>query len=234
MIDVHDGAKSLGERLKALREQKQLTQAAVAATVGVAISTVSRWGRNGHSLGFDDAVKLASLYGVGVSELTGDDSTESPMGGGQGIMRRVKLVGQLQAGSWREAIEFPPEEQGELPIYLAPHQRHLVAQAFRVCGQSMNKLYPHETIVIVAATIANKIQPRSGQVVLVQRRNKRGQIEATLKEYVVGPDGVKWLWPRSTDPQYQTPLAYKEGDEDVVITGIVIRAHINEEDRVGK
>ena len=56
--------------------------------------------------------------------------------------------------------------------------------------------------------------------VIVQRRNADGLFEATLKEYVVDEHGKKWLWPRSYDPEHQSPVQYKGGNE-VTITGVM-------------
>lgn len=144
-------------------------------------------------------------------------------------MRRIRVVGELRAGDWREAIEFAPDDQFDVSAPMHPGLPDIPLRGFIVRGPSMNRLYPDGTLVFVAATIANGITPKNGQRVLVQRMDKRGLVEATLKELVVNEDGSKWLWPRSTDPQHQAPILYgKTGEEEVTITGIVMASFVME------
>lgn len=99
---------------------------------------------------------------------------------------------------------------------------------FEIKGESMNLKFPDKTVVVVVSYIELGKQPKSGDYVIVRRRNKIGDIEASCKEYVVDSSGTAWLWPRSTDPRFQAPLPCdpEDGDDSVEITGLVTQAII--------
>jgi hypothetical protein len=146
----------------------------------------------------------------------------------------VPLVGVLQAGNWREAVEIPEDDQRmiEAPIPSVidgvPTSR-LELQAFEVAGTSMNLVYPEGTTVYAASTMSYR-EPEHGDRVIVIRKDKHGLVEATLKELVIEDDGKKWLWPRSHDPEHQAPLPYNNGEE-VVVSGIVVASLVIEASR---
>ncbi|QKC99217.1 helix-turn-helix domain-containing protein [Mesorhizobium sp. NZP2298] len=217
---------TVGSRIRAARKAKGLTQKQLAKQIPTDESSISRWERDEQGITLDNAVALAGVLGVSVQYLqTGDEVV--PVGNKN--MRLIRVVGEVQAGVWREAIEWAPDDQDEIPVITPPEYRNLVMSAYVVRGPSMNMYYPSGTHVIVASTIANGISPKNGSKVLVSRLNKDGLYEATLKEYVIDKDGKVWLWPRSTDPQFQEPIAYKNGDtEEVTITGIVALSQITE------
>jgi hypothetical protein len=151
--------------------------------------------------------------------------------------RRVPLVGVLQAGDWREAVEYPEGDQRliEAPIPNTidgiPTSR-LELQAFEVAGSSMNQVYPPGTTVYAASTMSYR-EPEHEDRVIVIRKDKHGLVEATLKELIIGEDGKKWLWPRSYDPEYQAPLQYRNGSDgdEVMISGIVVASLVLEASR---
>lgn len=134
---------------------------------------------------------------------------------------RVEYGGDVQAGVWHEANDFGEGEP--LPIIWmlnVPHYNDM--RYYRVRGLSMNKIYSDNDVVVVASVFTNPLLPRHEDIVLVQRRNKRGLYEATLKELQIDTVGRKWLWPRSTAPEFQAPLDLSGSESDVQITGVVV------------
>jgi len=218
--------RSVGTRIKELRKGKKLTQQTLAKLIGVNTSTISKWETGEQGLHADNAGTLASMLGVTVEYLMGREKRKS------GLMASprsvpLRVVGELQAGVWREAVELPPEDQETIPFFVPPEYRSYTMAAYVIRGNSMNMLYPSGSYVAVASTIANGITPRSGQKVLVSRRNRDGLYEATIKEYVVDDHGTEWLWPRSTSPEHQAPVRVRDaGTEEVIITGVVILAQV--------
>lgn len=216
----------VGLRIKDLRRDKGLTQVRLAKMVGVSTSTISKWETGEQGPTAENANSVAEALGVSVDRLlsggkSGFVQSRTP----RGVL--VPVVGELQAGAWREAVEIPPDDRDSIPFFVPPEYRDLQLAAYVVRGNSMNQVFRHGSYVLVASTIANGIRPRNGQNVLVSRRNRDGLYEATLKEYVVSPDGSEWLWPRSTAPEYQAPIRIVDGDtEEVVITGVVIMAQM--------
>lgn len=217
--------KAMAEKIKQLRTSLGLRQVEFAERVDVDQSIVSKWERGLQEPNAERTVRLAELAGQTVGEWLG----LRPMTSRDAHTRTYKIVGELRAGDWKEAIEFAPDEQHDVAIPMAPGMPDIPLQGYIVRGNSMNQIYPDGTLVFVAATIANRIQPRSGQKVLVQRRNADGLYEATLKELVIEQDGTPWLWPRSTAPEHQAPIAWRSTDtEEVTVTGVVMASFIME------
>jgi SOS-response transcriptional repressor LexA len=147
-------------------------------------------------------------------------------------LRLVKVIGAVQAGDWREAIEWPDDEQSYVYANVDPYFVGMTIFALQVRGSSMNRLYPEGTVLICASTVElpQGFVFESGDKVIVRRRDRSGLYEATVKEYVVQPDGTVFLWPRSDDPNHQQPWALPNGAEphdesdDLRIIGLVINS----------
>jgi transcriptional regulator with XRE-family HTH domain len=208
--------ETMAEKIKALRARLGIDQKELSARIGVDQSTVSKYERGVQEPKREPSMKLAELAGVPFGEWVGVE----PVTAKDVRSKMVPVVGELCAGQWREAIEWEHDDQYSVPVLLDPDMPGYQLRGYIVRGTSMNRYYPDGSVVFAAATISNGLQPSSGDHVLVSRRNRKGQYEASLKEYVVEADGSKWLWPRSSDPAHQAPLQY-DGAEEVTITGIV-------------
>jgi len=216
---------ALAKKIRKLRADLGLMQTEFAAKIGAKQDLVSKWERGEHSPSAEYASKMAELAGVPLGSFLG----VQPLRKAEVTGHTVTVVGELQAGVWREAVEWDFEEQFEVPYYPAPNVPNMPVRAFIVRGTSMNRLYPDGTMVFVASTIANKLKPVSGNKVLVSRRNADGFYEATIKELVVDENKRKWLWPRSYDPEHQAPIEYAGGrGDEVTITGVVVQASIGQ------
>lgn len=224
----------LAKKIKDLRIQMNLKQRELGEKLGgVLQSTVSQWERGKQEPDATNNLKLAALAGVEPHEWL-----NMPKLGESTIrQRRVPVVGVLQAGDWREAVEYPEADQRliEAPIPSVidgiPTSR-LDIQAFEVAGSSMNRLYPEGTTVYAASTMSYR-EPEHEDRVIVIRKDKHGLVEATLKELIIEDDGQKWLWPRSYDPEHQAPLPYRTGSDgdEVVVSGIVVASLVIESSR---
>lgn len=215
---------AIAKKVRALRESLGLNQVEFAAKIGTRQDLVSKWERGSNMPSTEYAAKMADLAGLPLGRFIGAVPVAKSIAHGT----MVKVVGELQAGAWKEAVEWDYEDQFEIPYMPAPGVPAYPVRAFIVRGTSMNRLYPDGTLVFVASTIANKIKPVSGNKVLVSRRNADGFYEATIKELVVDDNKRKWLWPRSYDPEHQAPIEYTAGGEDTVITGVVVQATIGQ------
>lgn len=210
--------KHSGWQIQLLRKQAGMTQAELAKNVGVHQATVSKWEQGDDMPGGDMLSTLAALFGVHANEITGIGlDTKAPAG------RRVQVIGEIAAGAWAETHELSETFYANVPGLPSRFDK-VKLQGFVVKGDSMNKVYPDGSIVYVAPLNAVATWPKSGQVVMVMH-HRHGQTEATLKEYVENEHG-KLLWPRSTHPDHQKPLAIGAmgPDEEVLITGVVVAA----------
>jgi SOS-response transcriptional repressor LexA/DNA-binding transcriptional regulator YiaG len=134
-------------------------------------------------------------------------------------LRAVRVIGDVQAGVFREALEWPPEEQFDVMIEVTPTASRYPVFGLRVLGPSMNQEFREGSVALCVRLLdlpdGYKVKP--GQFVVVLRRNDHGpdQFEATIKEYHVDKNGRAWLMPRSDDPAFQAPIpADSLGNDD--------------------
>lgn len=214
--------RNLSKKIKDLRLSLGMRQMDFAKAVGgVDQSTVSKWEIGAQKPSSEQTAKIAGLANISVEQLLG---LQVPGKSEQQSMRTVLVTGELQAGSWSEATDWPHDDQYSVPAPLPEWTEGMPIHAREVRGSSMNRIYPDGTIVYVAPLPALGRKPRTGESVAVQRVDAAGNYESTLKEYVVDDDGKAWLWPRSTDPLHQAPLEYaaRKRGGDVTIVGVVV------------
>lgn len=153
--------------------------------------------------------------------------------------QNVTVLGTVQAGAWVEAIEWPLDERYTIAVPFGGTQ-YENAYGLEVRGDSMNKIYPDGTIIFVVNIYDFDGELLNGHRVVCERTDAAGNVEATVKQLVIEDDGSAWLWPRSTSPQHQQPIAVTEsglrgahlsGDVTVRVSAIVIRALTSELNR---
>ncbi len=169
------------------------------------------------SLNQETIEKLAKAAGCPASELFAEDLPFSS----------VMVLGAVQAGEWVEAVEWPEDDW--YPIQVPADERFpgVKRYALEVRGPSMNLDYPDGTIIVCVKFIDIDEQPLHADHVVVQQRREDGLTEATVKEYVVDGDGAPWLVPKSSDPNYQSPIrlpavAEDDENEDLRIVALVV------------
>lgn len=175
---------------------------------------------NGHSEGLDPRTyaKLARAVEVQAWQLSGE-TPEPPS------PTTVWVVGHVEAGEFREAVEWDRAEWYAVDVPVPPRFRGK-AKALEVRGPSMNKRYPPGTVVIWVDMLDFR-EPRDRDAVVVYSHSRDDQIEATVKEYRRVNEG-EWLWPDSTDPEHQAPINPRlpaESVKRVEIKGIVIGSY---------
>ena len=148
---------------------------------------------------------------------------------GSKTVANIRVIGAVQAGSWRTALEWAEDDQYETPVRIDPKFAGLTPIALEVRGPSMNEVFPHGTIVICVAYIELGRGPVHGERVVVQRF-RGANVEASIKEYRRDDDGIARLWPLSDHPDHQAPLRLDQSEEgeEVVISHKVVRAEIDQ------
>lgn len=156
-------------------------------------------------------------------------------------LTRVPVIGAVEAGAWREALEYLPDDDQPF-VDVPPDPRYPSSRRFalQVRGPSMNLVYPEgsHVIVIPAMDLGEGWTAQDGQRVIVQRVNDTGECEATVKEFKIDGDGAAWLWPRSSHPEFQQPWRvpddwhgngdFDEHSDNLRITGLVVQSLRNE------
>lgn len=215
----------MSSRIGAVRRRLGMNQAAFGKALGVNQGTVSRW----ESGSIPDPVmlaKIAKFAGEDISFFIGTDFRVSEDTGPQ-----LYLKGEVAAGVWRDAWQWEPEDW--MPFQGGSHVEAPLDARFGliVVGESMNEVYPPGTrLDCVSCIHAGITDVRSGQRVIVIRRNFHGEVEATVKEYQKTPEG-EWLVPRSRNPAFQQPIPMHDGSPDIeetVIIAVVRGAYLPE------
>lgn len=149
---------------------------------------------------------LAKALGCIAIDLLGSpDLPASP------LVKPIPVIGAVEAGAWKEALEWPETDWEYEPIPEDPRFLGLTRFGLAVRGRSMNEVYREGDIVICIPMIELNEPLVSGRRYVIYR-HKSGEIEATLKEYYEDMDGRNWLLPRSTDPAHKTPISFDDGD----------------------
>lgn len=153
----------------------------------------------------------------------GDDTREArtATGAPRAEVRRVPVLGIVQAGAWAEVYDDDPHPS-EWVVFDEPEYARTEAFALIVRGSSVDQVYPDGSRVICIPATSTGIQ--EGDFVVVRRR--RGAFaETTLKQIQVGADGEVELWPRSNDPAFQDPIrltSVRSPDESPEILAVVV------------
>ncbi len=168
-----------------------------------------------------------------MSEITGEAGIRLAA-----AVQSVTVLGTVEAGHWVEAFEWPREDQFEIMVTPKRGPRNLFGLV--VHGPSMNQRYPDGTILVCAPLHDLRRDLKSGDRVIVERRNRDGLVEATVKELIIDDDNRAWLWPRSDHPQHQQPVNIPwppdpaqhdddQGIEEITVFAVVIGAYHPEE-----
>lgn len=196
LIDTQLAAQGLSER-----------KACLNAGLGVdAIRTM----RRGHAPRITTLQKLAPVLGVSVETLIAALPAEAgtPQGASRSTMNLIVITvrGYVQAGRWREAIEWEPDSWYSITVPDKGKYPGIERFGLEVRGNSMNRLYPEGTTLICVRFYDIARPPQPGDKVICLRRDRYGEFEATVKEYQRDDQGRHILWPRSDDPEHQTPI----------------------------
>jgi SOS-response transcriptional repressor LexA len=237
----------LAQRLKKVMEVNGLNAAQWNRRAGISPNLLYElYAGRTKTMAHQTLIKLAEAVGMTVSELTGEaepraagkataNPAKTPLSFAEhgesqtasflppsyfAALTAVRVVGDVQAGAWMEALERNYDEPLEIYQKLSPRYRD-VAFGLRVLGQSMNLKFPEGTILVCVAAHEYGQEIKSKDYVIMLRRNASGQVEATVKRYLI--EGKKhYLCPQSDDPRFQErfelpaplsePLAQDESD----------------------
>lgn len=211
-------------RLRQIREAAGLSQVKLAQLSNTTGQQIGRLELGKIRLSKEWADRLAPHLGISAAELLFGDEPGIVSPSSQ---RLTHVVGAVEAGSWREATEWPQDEHYTVNIY---DDRFPDLIGLEVRGDSMNKLYKAGTVLICRQFDPTNEIPPVGKRVIVQRRIASGLIEATVKLLEIDADGQAVLMPQSTNDDYK-PIPYSpsgDGDGDVQITAIVVGAYTRE------
>lgn len=205
----------MSNRIKKLRKRRGLSQQALAELVSTSRSQIVKLERGERRLTDQWMRRLAGPLHCSPSEIM-DDTAIS--------LKPARVVGAVCAGDYREATEWPVDDQYSVGYYEDGFFPGIKRFALRVDGPSMNQILPEGSHVICVDLIDARYEPKTGDLVIVHRTDKHGLTEATIKEYVIDSAGRHWLWPRSNDAEHQAPVEIRRPGNGDEIEGIYLRS----------
>jgi len=192
------------------------------------------------ALSSQNTKKLADAADVPMNFFMG----EAPMNIHPGHLRAtkpldtVRVRGDVEAGAWRARLERDPAEQKAVPMPDAQRWGCGV-YGLEVRGLSMDLNFKPGAILYCVPIHEYLGELKSGSKVICQRKNGTGDHEQTVKELVIEPSGRTWLWPRSTQPEHQAPIAvpwplpseadkYFVDEHEVAVIAVVVASYENQ------
>lgn len=205
-------------------QSKGLSANAWARSAGLASSTVQKAIKPDYQFTTSSRTiaKLADAAGVSPPDIaTVKQARVTP--------RLLPVRYRVQAGLWYEVDSASQSFLGEHPVAPDPRFDQHPQWLEEVVGDSINLKISEGAFAHVIDAISMGYAARAGDLVVVERRLRGGQIkERTIKQVAIGPGGETELWPRSSNPKWNTPTLIANGDEEemeVEIVGLVVGAY---------
>lgn len=129
--------KQIGERIRAMRVARSISQAELAERLGVSRSAVAMWEGGSRVPGLDTLEALAGVFGVATGGLLGEDAEAGA--------RRVPVLGSIPAGIPMEAIEDVIDWE-ELPSHMFAGGKEYFCLQLK--GDSMYPEYRNGDVVV--------------------------------------------------------------------------------------
>lgn len=200
---------SLQKNIKAFRLQQGLTQAELAAKLGVDRSSVTQWETGVTTPRMKVITKLSTLFNTTPSVLISDSSTltKLPISGSTATLP-LRTLGKVHAGVMDDDT-ICDDEDVQVPerVVLAYPDAFLL----RVEGNCMDRVIPEGSHVVV---VPHK-EPTNGSIVVIHD----DAYEAIMRRYYKGSSALM-LSPDSYEEEYQDIIVH-DGQE-ITLIGVVV------------
>lgn len=200
---------SLQKNIKAFRLKQGLTQAELAAKLGVDRSSVTQWETGVTTPRMKVITKLSTLFNTTPSVLISDSSTltKLPISGSTATLP-LRTLGKVHAGVMDDETICDDEEiQVPERVVLAYPDAFLL----RVEGNCMDRVIPEGSHVVV---VPHK-EPTNGSIVVIHD----DAYEAIMRRYYKGSSALM-LSPDSYEEEYQDIIVH-DGQE-ITLIGVVV------------
>lgn len=119
-------------------------------------------------------------------------------------VKTAPVRGVVAAGAWLEADMFDDIEHEEVPF--RPGQFPGLEQfAYRISGNSVDLVRLHDGDYAICVSYWEARHALADNDTVIVERRRGGEIERTCKVLKVTAEGYE-LWPRSSNPKWQTPI----------------------------
>lgn len=217
-----DSADVRRRQLRRFMDARDLEAASWAREAGIRASAIYNFfnGRS-NSLRQDTVEKLAAAAGVSISQIFGEGLIPLAQ-----PTQNIVIMGELGAGAWQAKNAWAAKDRYviSVPRFDEIYQR---AYGLLVNDDHADQLYPEGSVVFVVNIEEDGISLKSNDIVICQRADTSGDIEQTIKEFVIADDGSNWLWPRSSNPKHQQPIPYSDGGAQDALSNAGVSVRID-------
>lgn len=207
--------QTIGQRIRALRRSKKLTQVQLAKIAGVSSPAVTEWEKDGYLPKAASLEAIANEFGVtaeyiltGKGDATGSLSNVAPV-----VSKLLPVLSWVQAGSMTSVEAINPSEITEWLPQLSTDDP---SDCFylRVVGVSNYPTYIEGDYILVNPHFC--VSDLLSEDLIVVRNNT----DATFKKLVIESDERKYL--QALNPNFQPNII--EFEEGMELVGLVIDA----------
>lgn len=208
-------------RIKELRKARGLSLEKVAQGADTTKGQIQKLENGTRRLTQEWMERIAPVLGCKPFELIWTDDVKEPFELSN-IESHLQVKGKVAAGQWLEVSLMDDDKYQMIPVDRI--EKYSGRQyALRVEGDSIDKYARDGEYIICLAFADLGREVKTGDLVVVERTDSAGRVEATVKRVRVAGSRVE-LWPESTNPKLQNKIVIDNGDPDVEvrITGLVI------------
>lgn len=199
----------MGNKIKELRKKKGLTQEALASKINCTTSQVIKLERGERRLSDVWLDRLAPALDATRAEILGEKATFQDH-----LNRRYKVIGKVNAGVFTNETDVPVSEQEAIVLPTGSHPWANEFYVLEVCGDSMDKLGIVDGSYIACLDIKQYVTKlESGDLVVARRSDNNGRHETVLMQVEIQADGNYWIYPRSSNPEFQQPFKIRPPHE---------------------
>ena len=203
-------------RLKILREEKNLNQADVANFLNITSAAAGQYERGVRGLSTDKLIKLANFFGVTTDYLLGISNTRVSNGADLNNLLHIPILGKVPAGVPVLAVENIIKYLPISPdMFSIKDDQELFF--LKVDGESMNNIVDNGSYVL----IRKQEYAENGDIVVALVNNDD---EATLKRYKIIDKQFVMLEPDSSNPEFE-PIIVNLKNQNFRIIGKVIGSY---------
>lgn len=214
------------------RKQKGLSQADLAAELGMHWTNLSKIENDRSDPGMERFKQIANSLGVKLPDLFAELDEVGTAILGVAAPTLLPFAGEAQAGVWRDVEIYSNSEPRAVAIQPDPRYRNASQYIWGVKGDSMDRAGILDGMFALGVDYVEFVKHyrpiATGDIVVVERLRFGGQErERTIKRYREDSDGV-WLLPESTNPLHKPIHIPRDGEvegEEIRILAYVTGAH---------
>ncbi|QNT77593.1 helix-turn-helix domain-containing protein [Entomobacter blattae] len=190
----------IGFRIRQLRKERNLTQVEVAVALGISRPFLTAIENGNNSPGRATLSAIAEYFQVSVDWLLAGLPTTTNTS-------KIHIIGEVQEGFWKTDYVYEDSKQTVFSVPFFKKYENINRYALLVMDESVNKIYPINSIIVLVDFADLSSAPSNGNYVSIIRRDHlTGKFEVSIKKLKLKKDGKIVLYSCSDDPNFEKPI----------------------------